>query len=640
MEQSKATALVEYMARQQRVVTAQELADYLHLSVRSVKSYVRDVNQQKADLIRSGNRGYTISNEKAREYLSERRRPQKWVLQTYQERARYINHRFLTDHTDQLDCYELSQELCFSVETIRSDVPKMNLSFNNLGVSYELHGDKLCLKGDERALRRLSRSTLFADMENQMMDYETIQQAFPELNVDLLRQILQDVLRSANIYVNDFSMVNLTLHIAMSICRIRANQCIEQASPIQKQPGSPEFLAAAALRSRLEPAFQVTFNEAEYSDLYLLIRSNENIFLNDQQQDLDEFVGSDLIRFVRTLVRQLSEKYYINLNSNAFLMPFAMHIRNLLFRAKNHKSIVNPMCDRIRYSYPLIFDMAVCTAAILQETFQVEISESEISYLALHIGGEVERQRQNSEKVRTVLLCPQYLEFSSKLYNQLLLQFGDEMELIACVSLPEQLKQYHFSLLLTTVPLSSEPGERYQTVQIPYFGIKNCRTEISEALEEVREKRKLQILRQCFDDYFSPELFFVTQKDNLTGQEILRMMADRMLEAGVVQEDYYERLIEREIASSTAFPNIAVPHSMKMDAIKTSVGVLLCPKGVMWGGQRVRVVLTIAINQMDANLFSDLYQALIQLFDNEKNLRQILQVKTYSDFRTQLLDLF
>lgn len=636
MEQARATALVEHLAHSNQPITAQHLADYLGLSVRSVKSYVKEINSQEKELIRSGNRGYTADPALAKKYLHKKRNSAAQMPQTYEERARYINRRFLTSHTDRLDCYELAEELCFSVETIRSDVPKMNLSFGGLGIRYELHGEQIFLIGDERALRGLSKRTLFADMENRMMDYTDIQKVFPKLDVETLRQILRQVMREHDLYVNDFGMVNMTLHIALILCRIQAQQCIAADAPILDRD-TPEYRAMQALCTRLEQSFSIEFNDAERGNLYLLICSNENALLHDPQ-DLKRFVGEDLLDYVQALVQQINARYYVNLSNRVFFMPFAMHIRNLLFRAREHKSMANPLCDNIRYSYPLIFDMAVYTATLLGKQFHVEIAESEISYLALHIGGEMERQKQTSEKIRTVLLCPQYLELSSKLYNQLLIQFGDEIELVACVGLPEALPQYRFSLLITTVALP-EQGEEWLAVQVPYLGLRSCRTQISAALEAIREKRKLQILRECFDQYFSPELFFVDHRDGLSGQEVLRQLADRMQSVGVVQEDYYERLIEREIAASTAFPNIAVPHSMKLDAIKTSICVLICPKGIVWGGHRVRVVLAVAIHKMDANVFSDLYQALIQLFDNEKNLRLILQKETYAEFREQIFKL-
>ena len=105
---------------------------------------------------------------------------------------------------------------------------------------------------------------------------------------------------------------------------------------------------------------------------------------------------------------------------------------------------------------------------------------------------------------------------------------------------------------------------------------------------------------------------------------------------GTVQKNFLERLLEREAVASTAFPNIAIPHSMSMDAIKTSICVMLCPEGVRWGEKYVKIVMAIAVQKTDMGLFGELYQALIALFDNEKNLRKIMAQSTFEDFEKQI----
>ncbi len=45
MDPKKQRALVEYLMRQDRPVTAKELADFLNFSVRTVKSYISDINR-------------------------------------------------------------------------------------------------------------------------------------------------------------------------------------------------------------------------------------------------------------------------------------------------------------------------------------------------------------------------------------------------------------------------------------------------------------------------------------------------------------------------------------------------------------------------------------------------------------------
>ena len=75
MDTNKARALVEYLTRHDRAVTAKELAGFLNLSVRSVKSYISSINgEAKAPFIISGHSGYTTNPAAARNYLRAVRR--------------------------------------------------------------------------------------------------------------------------------------------------------------------------------------------------------------------------------------------------------------------------------------------------------------------------------------------------------------------------------------------------------------------------------------------------------------------------------------------------------------------------------------------------------------------------------------
>ena len=636
MDPKKQRALVEYLMRQDRPVTAKELADFLNFSVRTVKSYISDINRcEKKSFVLSSHRGYEVNAAEAEQYLRRHRNQPTDIPQSYEDRAAYINRKFLTYHTDRLELYNLADELRYSVETIRGDFQKMNRSFSGLGIAYELHGDYAVLRADEQSLRKLARYTLLGEVPGQIVGYGDIRKAFSDVNVDAVKLLLEQALREHDFYVNDFGMLNLVMHLCIIIRRLKSNNVLMKGAPFAPDTGEMEYQVTTQLCDQMSALFQIEFTTEERQNIYLLLKANANLSLRRDKQDFCRFIGPELLEFITGLLRRMDAKYYINLNSESFFFPFCMHVKNLIFRARHHQSTANPMSDVIRYSHPFIFDMAVFAASQISEAYGIQIDTGEISYLALHIGGEMERQTSNQEKIRTALLCPAYLDFAAKMYNQLLIHFGEEIELVACVNAPEQLNRYRFDLLITTVDIS-KPEQAAYMVRIPFLGIQKYRGEITDAVSSIRERRRLRILKEEFDRFFSPELFFVNRDGRLTAKDIMRRAAEEMETAGVAQEGFYDRLLERELAASTAFPNIAIPHSMHLDAIKTSVCVMLCPKGVAWGGQTVRLVLTVAIHRTDAQLFGELYQALIGLFDNEKNLRQIVTKESFQQFREQL----
>lgn len=632
MDSDKSCALVEYLKRHERPVTAKELADFLNLSTRTVKKYISMINEEfKKTLIFSGHSGYEVNGREAGRYLQKHRKKNCEVPQNYEERSAYINKKFLKYHINKLNLYDLAEELNYSAETIRGDLKKMNSSFAGYGVSYELHSDDIYLVADEKSLRRLARYCLLDNQGDRMISYASIKKAFENIDVDSIRVIMEQELMEQELYVNDFSFMNLILHIIIVIYRIMDHNVLMFKATFRPDKASPEYRATEKICAKIEENLHLEFNKEEKENIYLLLKANTNLPLWKNREELYEMIGADLMEFVKEIIRELGVKYYINLYSQDFIFPFSMHIKNLILRARHNQSNINPMCKAVRYSHPMVFDMAVHTALLINKKFHIRLDENELSYLALHIGGELERQEDNREKVRTVLLCPAYLELSAKITNQLLTSFGDEIELLACINGPEHVKKYRFELLITTVEIDIGQCD-YSVIYVPILGIEREKNKIENIVEEIREKRRIHILAREFERIFSPRMFFVNHKKDSTAKEIMRTMAERMEEEGAVQEDFYERLLERELAASTAFPNIAIPHSMSLDAIKTSICVMLCPEGVAWGGNHVKIVMAIAIHKADAFLFKDLYQALISLFDNERNLRMLLSQETFEDF--------
>ena len=509
MDTNKAHALVEYLMRHERAVTAKELAGFLNFSVRSVKSYIAAINgEAREPLIVSGHSGYTVHPAAAREYL--RATQQQSVPQDYEERANWINQKFLKYHVSRLNLYEVAEELNYSADTIRGDVRRMNGSFASFGIAYELHGNDICMLADEKSLRRLARYSFFEGSGDRIVSYDSIKSNLDDVDVEAIRGILERTLAGLNLYVNDFSLTNIVLHVSIVVSRVQSHHELPSEPCPEHRENDVICRAAQQICAELEKALHLHLSPEEQNNIYFL-------------------------------------------------------------------------------------------------------------------------------RIRTVLLCPRYLEFASRISNQLLIAFGDEIDLVACVEDPAALDRYRCELLITTVVLEGPPKNGAIVVSVPLLGIGKCKSEIEDALDSIRSARRIRVLKSNFDRIFSAELFSVNPEKNTDPAQIMKTMSQQMIEQGNVQEDFYQRLMEREQASSTGFPNIAIPHSMKMDAIRTSINVMLCPQGVVWGGNLVKIVMMVAIHKTDLRMFGDLYQALLELMDDSRSRETLLRSCSFEELRACIL---
>lgn len=631
--------LLNYLLKKVKPVTAQELADYLDVSVRTIKNYISFINKDaKETIVTSSVRGYEANVKNIYQYLNSCDQDENRLPQSYTERANYINKRFLMVHVNVLNIYDLSEEIFVSVQTLKLDIQKMNKSFANFEAYYEIHSDNVYLVADEKSLRKLARFTLFDHHSQNILDYSLLKNIFVDIDIDALRVAVKETLDEFNFYANDFSLLNIALHLSIIIMRIKNGNTLSSKLKEDFDKTYIEHTATEFLSSKLSKVFAISFSQDEKDNVLLLIKANTNTMLFSTQENIAKYVGESFIQFTRKLVSKLNSQYYMDLKNENFISLLSLHFKNLLFRSNSQQLSIDPMNDVIRYSYPLIFDMAVYASLLFEEEFHTKIDESEISYIALHIGGEMERQAKNQDKVKALLLCPNYLDFDIKMQKQIMVNFDTELELLAFVGEPEKVTEYSFDLLITAIGLDNYYKE-YEIVEVPLLGIENSKVKIEEAIGRIKEKKQSYVLKNNFDRFFTEDLFLVDNNVNLTKEKGMQLAAKKMVRKGVVQDDFYEKLLERDRASSTGFANIAIPHSINMDAIKTNVCVMICPQGIQWGEQNVKIVLTIAIHKSDRNLFRELYQSLIQLFSDDKNIRLLVKSQTFEEFKETVFSL-
>jgi lichenan operon transcriptional antiterminator len=272
----------------------------------------------------------------------------------------------------------------------------------------------------------------------------------------------------------------------------------------------------------------------------------------------------------------------------------------------------------------------------IMDDYEIEIDKGEICFLALHIGGEIERQKHTSRKIRTVLLCPSYIDISNQLYNKILLTYSNEIDIISLVQQSSEIGNLKYDLLISTIRL--ENSSAVNVLISPFLSQKD-KINIQDGIESARNRIISRSLKKHFNDYFEEDLFFYRPEDIRSREEAISFLADNLIRMEYVNENFKESVMRRELAATTAFGLFAVPHSMEMNALKTTVSVLIDPSGITWKDQRIFVVLMMSIRSQNHEEFTQLYEALIAVFSEEESIRTICSCRTFEDYRKTLLDL-
>ena len=88
--------------------------------------------------------------------------------------------------------------------------------------------------------------------------------------------IIRSTFQKYNYYINDFSFVNLLLHFAIIIDRVKEGNFVETRDRDFIIESENERALVEELCSRLEEALSISFNRNEQFEVYMLFKTNAN----------------------------------------------------------------------------------------------------------------------------------------------------------------------------------------------------------------------------------------------------------------------------------------------------------------------------------------------------------------------------
>lgn len=130
----KIEMLLDVLLRQDDYLTAEQLANMLGVTERSIRNYVSKLNQRSNEeyLIESSNRGYRLTNKISDKTLSTP------INSNSQSILMFNIFAILIQQSDYISYDFLAQKLHYSMESIRSKVQELFAIINNLDIDVEL----------------------------------------------------------------------------------------------------------------------------------------------------------------------------------------------------------------------------------------------------------------------------------------------------------------------------------------------------------------------------------------------------------------------------------------------------------------------------------------------------------------------
>src|SRR5699024_8110914 len=106
--------------------------------------------------------------------------------------------------------------------------------------------------------------------------------------------------------------------------------------------------------------------------------------------------NEEVDKMIQHMLDNVQRVFYLDLQSDEALKEN---------RYKYKMNIRKPMLEEIKQNYPFAFDIGVVASKMIEKDLKVQVSESEIGYLALHFEMALNRNNIDEKKLNIILVC-------------------------------------------------------------------------------------------------------------------------------------------------------------------------------------------------------------------------------------------
>ncbi|MED3912460.1 BglG family transcription antiterminator [Peribacillus simplex] len=616
-------------------VTSEHLANLNRVSSRTIRNDIKELDNLLSEhgaTVRSvRGTGYElkINDERSfHNFLQDISRDlQQGVIPTLPEdRVQYLIKRLLlTDEYMKLE--NLADELYISTSTIQNDLRDVKKILNK----YEITLDKrpnygLKVKGDEMKLRFCMSEYIFNRREIELDLLNDRVSILPREEILAIRSQILKKIQEYKINLSDIGLNNLIIHIAIACKRIYSENYVslypEDLKDIIEQM---EYEVAIEIVKGIEETFQIVFPEAEtaYVAIHLLgLKMNSEI--STSAKEVQNFIDKEIYDLTTSILESIENELRLGIkDDNELFIGMSLHLKPAINRYRYGMNLRNPMLQEIKSNYPLAFEASIVAGRVIKQKSGIDMHENEIGYIALHIGGAIERRKMINQPKHCIIVCASGVGSARLLYYKLQSKFGFDLNIIGTTEYYKlsQISMDGLDFIVSTIPIPDN-------LPIPVIEVNTILgTNDFEKIENIMLEKKHKTIK-----YTREELVFLQQ--NLeTKEKVIHFLGDKLQKLGLVNEEFIASVFEREAISPTCFGNlVAVPHPIMPQTDTTFWTVCTLQKPITWEDKRVQFVCLLSVQKNSNEDLQKMYNLLGNVIDDIHIVQRLLKCRTYQEF--------
>lgn len=635
MFNKRAKEILNILLTTESAITGNKLAEQLQVSNRTIRSDIRDINIQlisEGMEVKSRNpQGYYIDeNDKTllRMLLDnpETESDVDYIPDTPNERLNYILLCLITSDT-YCSMNDMAEAIYVSKATVHTDVRRLiSLLKNRKGnVQLQSNAQGIRFVGEELDLRIFATNVLTRQeqaMKQMMQTLRFISPQYKEMEAQgkgVYQGIIQAI-EKQGIYLTDAEVHSLLIYMVISTLRIRQHHELTKYEENKRANALTMAIAACAVNH-----FHTGMGKAEVLAIMERLEGKRIVKMDGLQQS-DEKINQVIDAFLE----KVKVIYGLDFSGNHNLRQFLyLHIQPMIHRLRKQESEENPLKDDIKKKFPLAIEISFLLMDEIKTVFALQMNDSEISYIALHIAAALEVQYTPAKVILVSDLGASPLQLMrSKLMNH----FTNK------ITLMEAYTEYEFEALyqkqqLPECDLIVTTSRLQIPLSIPMVMISPLvmREDISHIKHyihyyatEIKDKDK-------FISLFDPDLFLI-EHTKKSYYEIIHKLVEKVKEQEIIEdvEEYYNYVIQREEAYSTIMGNrIAIPHAAENIAHKTVIATAVLKTPIEHDGKKISLILLNVMNEKED--LQTMYAAIEKMLEIT-SVEPLTQVESYEEF--------
>jgi lichenan operon transcriptional antiterminator len=342
---------------------------------------------------------------------------------------------------------------------------------------------------------------------------------------------------------------------------------------------------------------------------------------------------------VNEFLSDIKDKFNIDFTQNInFKRNLILHLNPMLERIKANYFEDNPFRNQIKTNYPFAFEISMIIVPIIKKRLNVVISESEVSYIALHVAVALDKI---NGKTNIAIICGSGLGTAQFVKSKILSYYSERVNVLGyfpVYKLNNILKGEYgrVDLIISTIPLTTKSNIPIVQVNplISVDDLMRLKRYIGNPLMATKET-SMNAIRA---EFFKQELFKCFDREVGFFKAIFNL-TEKLKTQGYIDDvdSFYTSVVERENLFSTILEGmIAIPHPMESISKTTVVAVGVFKNPIVYCGKKVKIILLFAFNAKENEKLKLLYGLLQRIIESKTIVEDISQAEEFSEFMEKI----